>query len=460
MVLSFVLSSVGVQAQTLQEPADVRNVQAVGLDGAVRLTWDAASDDGLVTSYKVYYGVTSVQNEGENYDQEIDITSSDTSYEVTNLINDDTYFFAVTAVDDQGLESLNYSVETFATPTSGKAGAAPFLVSAAHTAPNKILVVMSEPIQIDDPVEAFELTEDFSGEPVSVLNTLVNSQQATLIVDASSMLPSNTYRVTATTGVTDFDGNPVSSGVVDSVEFTAQSDFTSDEPDPPAEEPEVAVPEELIDEPVEEEEIIDDESAQEPDDLSSFFLDNTKNSDTADFLDSLLNPENPINNLDGQTEASLTTEIPAVEDPNPIDNSETEDLSSAPDQIPPQDARSLAADTSNMDSGKVAVSWQPALDIDGDVKDQILYMRVGLGAWDEGVSLGKDLSQTMIAVVPNQNYQIRLVTVDNAGNESFGAAFNFSTTLSQSGGGQGTVIVLSVLAVLGFLFLFAGGRRT
>jgi|GEM_PF-1241459 len=442
------------------EPSDVRNVTAEGLDGAVRLTWDEATDDGLVVGYKVHYGVTTVTEEGDTYDQEVNTFSEESSFDVENLINNNTYFFAVTAVDDEGLESELYSVEVSATPKSSGGDGAPILISATHTAANKVLLIMSEPVQLDDPTTAFDLSDTFTEVKVPILNTLINSQQLTLVLDPASLTPGRKYTLTATTGVTDFDGNPVSSGVVDSVEFDAVGEFETPVVEPPAsddeednDEDEEEFEEELL---IEEEPVI--ETPAEPNDLNTFFLDDSQgNSDTANFLDSLLSPDNPINNLERfEPEAETTTETstPSVPTAN-----ETQNLSSAPDQVPPQDARNLLADTSMAPSGQVQISWTPAVDIDGDIKDQVLYTRVGLGVWDTGISLGKGVSNATINVDQNENYQIRLVTLDEANNESFGAAFEFSTTLNQSGGGQGSVVALTVLAALGFFFLFVGGRK-
>lgn len=448
-------------AQGFEPPSDVQNVKATPKDKAVLLEWDPATDaDGVVVRYKIYYGVEPVTEDGGNYDQEIDTQSDETEYEVTGLVNNDTYYFGVTALDEQGNESELYSVEVSAAPTSGASNSgsvgSPILQNALHIAPNKVLVVMSEPVRLANPKEeAYELIEDATGTPISILNALINSEQVTLIVDPSSLRVDETYLVTATTGVTDFDGNPVSSGIVDSVEFVALEVFQA-----PPEEEELEEEETLLEEPEEPALVIEPAPEPEvatPDDFGTFFLDNSDTgSDTASFLDALLAEDNPINNLENlETETTPTS----VEPTAPQVVTPTTDFSSAPDQIPPQDARNVAADTSNFQSGSVAVTWTPAVDLDGDIKDQILYTRVGLGAWDSGLSLGKGVSQTTISVQPNQNYQVRLVTVDNAGNESFGAAFEFSTTLSQSGGGQGTVVALSVIALLGFMMLFVGGRR-
>lgn len=451
-----------VQAQGLEAPSDVRNVSATAGDKAIELTWDDATDeDGVVVKYKVYYGVTPVTDEGGTYDQEVDTQSDDTTFEVRNLVNNDTYYFGVTAVDDQGNESDLYSVEISAIPTSGSTpvDASPILQNAVHTAPNKILVVMSEPVKLADPAtEAFDLTEDATGASIPVLNVQVNSEQVTLIIDPSVLVIDEFYRVTATTGVTDFDGNPVSSGIVDSVEFKAQENFAAPlVEEEPAEEEETLLEEEPVEDVLVPEE--PETTPVSPDDFGSFFLDNSDSgSDTANFIDGLLAPDNLINNLETVDPEPVVSPV-VKPDAESVIKDEISGLGSAPDLMPPQDARSLNADTSNFESGEVMVSWQPAFDIEGDIKDQILYTRVGLGAWDKGLSLGKDISQAKMSVQPNQNYQVRLVTVDLSGNESFGAPFEFSTTLSQSGAGQGTVVALSVIALLGFFFLFAGGRR-
>jgi fibronectin type 3 domain-containing protein len=451
-------------AQNFEPPSDVRNVTATANDESVTLEWDPATDaDGIVVRYKIYYGVNAVTEEDGNYDQDIDTGSSQTSYVVSDLINGDTYYFGITALDEQGIESERYSVEVSATPVSSSGNTpsdnvSPILQSAIHSAPNKILVTMSEPVRLSPPEdEAFELTESSTGDTIPILGTIVNSEQVTLNVDPSNLIIDDFYRVTATTGVTDFDGNPVSSGIVDSVEFQALEIFESAPEEEVFEEEE----EEVL---LEEEEIFEDILEEDeppvittPDDFGTFFLDDeSSGSDNSSFLDDLLaeplvEPETdelePVFNDFGTTNEANASAV------------ESNDLSSAPDLTPPQDARNLSADTSNFQSGSVMVSWTPAVDIENDIKDQILYTRVGLGQWDQGLSLGKAITQASITVQPNQNYQVRLVTTDNAGNESFGAAFEFSTTLSQSGSGQGTVVALMVIALLGFGLLFVGGRR-
>jgi len=446
-------------AQGFEPPSSVTNVVATAKDEAVGLTWDAATDeDGVVVRYKIYYGVSPVTEEGGTYDQEIDTQSDQTEYEVSDLINGDTYYFGITGVDDQGNESELYSVEVSGTPQADsiEGNGSPSLKTVTQSAPNKVLIVMSEPVRLDDKKEAFELTAEVNGILVPVFDSTINSEQVTLIVDPQDLTAGDRYVVTATTGVTDFDGNPVSSGILDSVVFVASDDFPEPEPliieEEPEEEEEVLIDEEPV--------LVVDEEPEppKPDDFGTFFLDGDGDSDTSSFLDDLLAPEEELNNLVSEEPPEDGPTIATPVEPSVIPPA-NDNLGSAPDQIPPQDARNLTADTSNFASGTVAVNWTPAVDVDNDIKDQVLFTRVGLGQWNNGLSLGKNANQAAVEVQPNQNYQIRLVTIDTAGNESFGAAFEFSTTLSQSGNGQGTVVALAVVAAFSFFVLFVGGRR-
>ena len=69
----------------------------------VKLTWDPNSEITL-SGYKIYYGTLS-----QNYTKSIDIGNS-ISGTVTNLDPGQAYYFAVTAYDNEGNESL-YSKE-------------------------------------------------------------------------------------------------------------------------------------------------------------------------------------------------------------------------------------------------------------------------------------------------------------------------------------------------------------
>ena len=50
-----------------ENPSDVENLQGTPLDGGARLTWDPATDDIGIEGYVVYFGLESVDDEGETY---------------------------------------------------------------------------------------------------------------------------------------------------------------------------------------------------------------------------------------------------------------------------------------------------------------------------------------------------------------------------------------------------------
>lgn len=105
-----------------------------------------------------------------------------------------------------------------------------------------------------------------------------------------------------------------------------------------------------------------------------------------------------------------------------------------PDETAPLDASHLQIDVSEMEEdGYVTLQWEKSPNLDGDVTDQILYVKQGNGPWDSGYSIGPDLEELELEVDPDSYYQIRLVTVDAAGNESEGKTFAFSTELTKSG---------------------------
>jgi PKD repeat protein len=99
-------------------PSDVANVKAVAGVEKVTLTWDAASDNTAVTSYKVYYGTRTVTEEGGWYQEEVLTETADTSFAVKELTAEKKYYFAITALDEAKNESLNYSIEVASTPLS------------------------------------------------------------------------------------------------------------------------------------------------------------------------------------------------------------------------------------------------------------------------------------------------------------------------------------------------------
>ena len=272
-------------------------VELVG-DNSVQLSWDeATSDEGVITGYKIYYGKKSVTKAGELYEDNIDVADARTSYPITDLEFGKTYYFAVTAVDDQLQESENYSEEA-------------------------------------------------------------------------------------------------------SVEIPAKKD------EPP--------------------------------------VDNTQteNQDTSNNNElQTLPPDKP--------EQDVNQEDQQINDQNTKPSAPVQEM----DIQPPLDATNLTVDKSNLKNrSTVTLRWKKSVDLDGDVVDQVFYVKKGNGDWDNGYSIGKDLEEMVFDVDKNTNYEVKIVTVDQAGNRSAGVSQTFSTeTLATSG--PGMFITLAIVAVIMFFFL-------
>lgn len=271
-------------------PSQVTGVKAILVgENSVSLSWDeATSEEGVVVGYKVYYGTTSVKDEGEVYDDEIEVEAQ-TSYPIENLTSGMTYYFAVTALDDELNQSENYSEEV------------------------SVVIPQGETPIIEKPVTK----------------------------------------------------------------------------DPVIEDPIVQKPEEVIEKPVEKPVVIEE-------------------------------PEKPA---------------------APIDI------------IPPAEAQNLVVDKSTLkNSNSVSLHWQKSANLDGDVADQILYVKKGNENWDNGYSIGKDLEEMVLDVKKDTNYKIKIITVDESGNRSNGVSISFSTeTLATSG--PGMIIPFAIAAIVMFFFL-------
>ncbi len=128
------------------------------------------------------------------------------------------------------------------------------------------------------------------------------------------------------------------------------------------------------------------------------------------------------------------------------------------DGVAPLDAMNLSVDSVRMEAENIVViNWTPSVNTDKDAVDQVLYTKRGSENWDSGYSLGMELNSLELEVDPNQNYEVKVVTVDQSGNESAGVTLTFSTALSATGPGTiGTVIALSVAIFCG---LVLWGRR-
>ncbi|MFA6528867.1 MAG: fibronectin type III domain-containing protein [Candidatus Gracilibacteria bacterium] len=95
-------------------PSKVEGLEAINEDSKVVLTWEAAtsgSEDTVINNYKIYYGP-----EADLLYSTATTMDSSTTWYIPNLGNGTTYYFAVTAIDSQGNESLEKSAAVSGTP--------------------------------------------------------------------------------------------------------------------------------------------------------------------------------------------------------------------------------------------------------------------------------------------------------------------------------------------------------
>ena len=156
-------------------------------------------------------------------------------------------------------------------------------------------------------------------------------------------------------------------------------------------------------------------------------------------------------------QAPPTETVPHVEPIKEVVVPEPIAYSSAPaNMAAPLDASLLKVDSSLLESEQmVTLSWQPAPDLDNNIADQVLYLREGMKSWDDGISIGKYTSKIEIDVELNQNYQVKIITLNTSETESKGAELSFTTNLADTGTSSHMTTLALVFAMgMGSLFFF------
>jgi hypothetical protein len=155
------------------------------------LVWDPSAGTDVITNYNIYYGVASA-----TYTTVV-AAGTNTTVTIGNLVEGITYYFAATAVDSFGLESV-YSTEASALIPANKPPADITLAAiAVETPPN---VVLHFPIG-SSLVNTGQLT--FAFDPGSPANARVNHKTGLLTwsVTSAYALTTNSFdvRITDTT---------------------------------------------------------------------------------------------------------------------------------------------------------------------------------------------------------------------------------------------------------------------
>lgn len=372
LMAAIILWSPFVPASAAGVPESVTGVIATAVDPAtVNLTWSPALDEEgqAVKNYRIYYGTQSVLNgDAPEYETLVDTADNTTSYVVTSLTANTTYYFAVTAISTDNVESEEYSWETNAkTPaqevvesemTEEGDTTSPTVLSAVAVDKTHTKVVFSEAVTLpaENAQTAFGIVEELTDEPLDVVSATLDAEDetnATVVLETAAQTVGVSYVVTAGIQVTDTAGNPIVSG------------FT----------------------------------------------------DTALFAGSDVEPA-------AMHEAGDVTieEITALEEPLPPTPLE---ITPVADTTAPEDVTNLVLTFRNQldELFTVLMDWTPSLNSAKDLVDQILYMSMDRGTtYDTGKSLGAIAAH---AEVPNleggKEYTFKITTKDASGNESVGA---------------------------------------
>lgn len=123
------------------------SVQEVDSSPVLELTWNAATDDGLVSSYRIYKSNNLLNS------------VSGLTYEDTNVLRGETYTYQVSAVDNQGLESPRSSSVEISVPEEEDAQEEPSAESPSETPEEELSVtqqVASAKTQVQEFLEAYQ----------------------------------------------------------------------------------------------------------------------------------------------------------------------------------------------------------------------------------------------------------------------------------------------------------------
>lgn len=531
ILTAFILiSTLSVQAQTLESipPTVVQGVTVIEEDGLLRFSWEAATDeDGIIDHYKMYYGTSSVQTIDDAYDAEINVGNV-LSYALENLENNSTYYVAFTAVDDEGNESENYSLEVSGTPqgepsTSSDAddGEKPKVIMAEYYDLDVVKVMMSEEVIGANTPAAVSIIEKDTGEYIDVIAVETKIDEIFVSVAPNTVFLGQSYDITVNSIVTDLEGNPVSSGITDTVEFTAteitpsecenniecfmtnvkkqrastveanytvdyfekidqlhNADFSHTQSDNGEWQIEIK----LDTTQFEDESINIGLGAQNiclydsMNNVELFFSEVERGNVHADTLfqafvkcdvydefgtfeemtqmgEEGLELVKDLVNILSTIEEPTISEDPFGENETLPENTEETEMntpySSAPDTIAPLDVTNLDVHVSN---GSATIIWIEANDIDEDIADQIVYIKKeSESSYDEGISIGTGTNSLTINVEEDESYEVKVVTIDITGNESYGRSTTFTTSLNKSGASTTLLWVIALIFGIGFL---------
>lgn len=438
-----------IAATDSEAPSDVENLVVLETSNqAVKLKWDAATDNTGVAGYVVYYGLSPVTKSGETYDFNKD-TGKVTTYTVTGLTNDEKYYFSVIAYDAAGNESANWAYEVSATPKSeaGEDNTAPQVAKAEALNEEEVKVVFTEAVILptSNAEDSFLIENNDTFEPLSVISAELDEEdisEKTVTLTTAKQDGEAEYTLTVGIDIKDKAGNFVISGTSDTAVFDGSADEKGG-----------LTPADLQMEEVEQvdatsillhfnKKIVlsltpeeDFEIAEKDDETKTLTITAVELGENTDGVEDAAALITFEEELTEGTSYIVTTKV-TDEDGNEIaaeDNEIDFTYGENEDTTPPKDVDELLA-KAIFEAGKyiVKLTWDMPAENEGDTKIQKLYMADSEdGDYSKDASLeAEDLSHEVKDLEPGE-YWFKLTQEDEAGNESEGTKVKI--VLSETG---------------------------
>jgi len=219
----------------INPPDDVENLEIELYDGAALLSWDVATDDTEVTGYMIYSGPEPVTAEEGEYSYDVIDAEDVIEYLVEDLPNGEEIYFAITAYDAAGNESVNYSNEVYGTPEADYGEAPEAMHMAADEEPPTVadaLALDMETVQVEfseaivlpplEPETAFNIFDNSTAELLDVISVEMDPDDvvgATVLLTTATQMGGTEYILTASIQIEDTAGNPIVSGTSDTAAF-------------------------------------------------------------------------------------------------------------------------------------------------------------------------------------------------------------------------------------------------
>jgi hypothetical protein len=225
----------------VEAPSDVEGFAATALSEGVKLTWLPATDNVGVAGYEIHYGLTPALEQGEVYDEIVDVGNV-LQYTVSGLTNGTTYYFSAIAYDAAGNESVNWAVGSplSATPdvnagASTNNSEAPQVSDAEAVNKTNVKVEFSKKIVLpeEDPQDSFSIenNEDFTELVVLAAEMDEDDETGkTVLLTTEEQEEGTEYTLVANISIKDEAGNPIISGTSDTAVFVGSGLDPEDEP--------------------------------------------------------------------------------------------------------------------------------------------------------------------------------------------------------------------------------------